>query len=101
MSSTARPFTEDIRMVTIGALSTTGVPSSAAAALRPSIWSSWMSKKIRFGLPRVPAPSISRRSVVRARKSVRTRNVPRPRETSRRTVRLFGRCRFSKPWRTT
>ena len=99
--STGTPFMEAIFIVTIAALSATGEPALAATAERGTIWSSWMSKKIRLGRPAASEPWISFRSVVRTRKSVRTRKVPRPSDRSRRTVRLFGRCRLAKPWRTT
>ena len=100
--STVTPRTEVIFIVTIGrALRRPASPRRPRPASSGSIWSSWMSKKIRFGLPRASAPPISCRSVVLARKSVRTRKVPSPSETRRSTVRLLGRWRFANPWRTT
>ena len=49
ISATARPLTERMRIVTIGAPCCTGAPLARRSFSSGATWSSWMSNSIRFG----------------------------------------------------
>ena len=97
----ATPFTDWMRMGTIGTGAVVVKPASRAAASTGARWSGWMSKRTRFGLASGRRERRSRSRLCWTRKSVSRRNAPKPRASTTATVWFAGRCRLARPCRQT
>jgi hypothetical protein len=96
---TGRPFTEAMRIGTIGTGSADDSPASRSSRWMAESWSGWMSKSTRFGRAGPPVSRSCSSKLSCTSTSVPRRNAPKPIASTTVTVWFDGRCRLERPCR--